>query len=257
MSTTNATPAPSLPPAALLNRTAIALARSRRLIDSWLPVPSASNTSTPGTITPTLESDAQSDDIEDLKNLPDFERRAGLGAVPIGVKGSAGGGGSSELEALRKRLLGTKGAKASLAANASASASASVGRGGTFVGGKRGAQRQAEEESDSEEEGRASAVGGRKKGGVVKREKKQARKEVEKDEQLAKEIDGAAGDDVVRLEDTILATSTEALSKQETKKRPASYLDELLGERSKKKKKKKKNKNKNKGNDEGDAGKNV
>jgi len=250
MTTTNATPAPSLPPSALLNRTAIALARSRRLIDSWLPAPSLSNTSTPGTTTPILDSDAQSDDIEDLKNLPDFERRAGLGAVPIGVKGIGGGGGSSELEALRKRLLGAKGAKASLAANASAGASGEAGR-----GGRKEVQKREEVDTASEEEGRASAIGGRKKGGAIKREKKQARKEVEKDEQLAKEIDVAAGGDVVRLEDTVPAASTVAPSKQETKKRPASYLDELLGERSEKKKKKKKNKNKNKGKDGGDAGK--
>lgn len=123
-----------------------------------------------------------------------------------------------------------------------------VGRGGGASAGQKTVLKTVQAESESEEEGRASAVGAKKKGGLVKGGKKvgevvdvavngnEQRKSGQEDIGSVREEDK----DVTGLE--FAQAQNIVAPKVEGKKRPASYLDELLSERSEKKKKKKKKK---------------
>ncbi|KAI9716079.1 MAG: hypothetical protein M1828_000490 [Chrysothrix sp. TS-e1954] len=148
---------------ALLARNSVALARSQRLVDSWLPPVSP----------PHPPQDDLPNDPEGLPAEMEDGRPStlGLGAVPLGDgfmgrKGMLGKG--SELEKLRETLVGRRrGGEGRVVGGGGARTKGSGVRGGTVgegngAGGKRG------ESSGDEEEGRAamfvSRRGKRKRG---------------------------------------------------------------------------------------------
>ena len=185
------TPNTTLDVNALLNRTSVALARSQRLIDSWLPA--AKNT---GSIDHTAQGHASSntnsaeagtDDkaaMQDLLSQVGRSEKAGLGyvdpALTLGKNGlpaPGAKGGESELAKLRRQMLGKKaaaqGAKARSAVDRSGlpGVGASGSKGGvpatngqsasSFQGQKRRGREEAGD-SDEDEGGRASAFRSKK-----------------------------------------------------------------------------------------------
>lgn len=188
----------------LLNRTSVALARSQRLVDSWLPslpkqTSSQSQTASrapPSTTTTTSASPPNPTDSTTTTNDSEADaalasllaevgrsERAGLGFVDPAVNGHGGsrinGKGESELDKLRRQMLGRRGAAAAQAReketmrNGVGSRAQVLGVGGGRDGqrdGKGGAmgvgrgKRRAESESEEsgDEGGRAAAVGSKR-----------------------------------------------------------------------------------------------
>lgn len=276
----------------LLNRTSVALARSQRLVDSWLPSPS---TTTPDSHdsrhrtpdTPLRDKDKADDgDLQTLLATVGRSDKAGLGYVdPAGVGAGANGagmsrGGDSELDKLRKQMLGKKGAKLQVQAQAQTQRG---GRGGLLgtagigrqqgngesaangaVGKRKGRdERHAGDDESDDEGGRSAAFKSKRRKGHVGASN--ATTPVSKPLVMT----GNAGQaDVVHEnrtngEATTVTGSAPKMTKVEAlkddgdedgeendgdavpKQKPTSYLDEILSQR-KTKKKKKKNRNKNK-----------
>lgn len=177
---------------ALLNRASLSLSRSRKLVESWLPLSDAERAQqeakTSGAAAGAAITNGAADgneearrEREELGGLVGRPERAGLGAVISSdgdggfVVGGKGGSGNSELEKLRKQFLGKK-AIAKRPGNVAAGAPGAAGSRGSLPTGKiqgRGGndwtgvsdrKRAAEkvlgkgEDDDDEEEGRTGAV---------------------------------------------------------------------------------------------------
>lgn len=222
---------------AILARVSVALARSQRLIDSWLPASSSSQ--------------HHNEEDEANKNaswggLPD---RVGLGGKVDGVGGVANGRSAetSELDKLRKQLMGKKaGNIAGLGATRSglvASKSMNLHRNGIGNTVTNGATASAtrkdagrtKPDSESEDEGGRSAAFKSKKqpveGSNLKVHPAVAALEAGKSHNAPDEKSGSRGE------------GREAQAKaHQNGKRKMSYLDEVLAERARKKKQKKKKK---------------
>jgi hypothetical protein len=266
----------------LLNRTSVALARSQRLVDSWLPSYAANDTSSASSLPDTIASNNDSaSGLAALLSEVGRSERAGLGFVDpdatsngFGVSRSVGG--ESELEKLRRQMLGKRGAK-----QAQAHTAARGGKGGATLGaggqvgriemaaaksngeaGRQGREKRKEADSEDEDEGRSGAF-------KSKKQKVKMVAEVPKKEQMTAGGGGEKVEDVPELnttafeadkkdenglnttEVTVKPASTntkvegdDSGSDRESKaeKKPTSFLDEILLKRDKKKKKKKRNK---------------
>jgi hypothetical protein len=215
----------------IFNRTNVALARSQRLIASWLPPK------------------AQAEDQDTTKSLAD-EDDDFRGDSEIGGIGSLAQRDDSGLPegAFKRRnpgandklldsLLGKKAANAHRKAQALAKSEATQPLGAPKPAVKETAKRPAQDSDSDDEGGRAAAF---------KSKRPRPSKPLPKISDDIAETDTnapVAGDDAgVKTTDTSPepAQETNTASKTGGKKRPASYLDELLGQKANKKNKKKK-----------------
>jgi len=293
-SKTSATPNTALDVNALLNRTSVALARSQRLIDSWLPAPERTESSdriTNGhSSSNTKSAEAGTDDkaaMQDLLAQVGRSEKAGLGyvdpALALGKNGlpvPGAKGGESELEKLRRQMLGKKAAaQAAKGGNAvdrsglpglgaaSNSSGVPVTNGQTasgFQGQKRRGREEADD-SDEDEGGRASAFKSKKTkrvksttnvpketepentakttiGGMQEEEGLAPASEKQEEHKQEDEHNQKRDGTEGKGDAAVEDDEDEEESKVAKVKKPTSYLDEILLQRDKKKKKKKKKK---------------
>ncbi|OJD13247.1 hypothetical protein AJ78_06269 [Emergomyces pasteurianus Ep9510] len=208
----------------VFNRANVALARSQRLIASWLPPKTdeeIANTKT--------EEELQREEDEIFTPVPE---KLGLGA-PLPQSQADGSFNRTELssnEKLRKQLLGKNYKKKS---TSDTQVNSSERRKQQQYHHQSANSRIVECDEDDEDEGRSSL--GRNK----RQRTKQKTTEVEKDT-TTRTTDGDGDGDGNRGngEDN---ESADDRQRSTQRKKPASYLDELLSERSKKRKRKRKN----------------
>ena len=214
----------------IFNRTNVALARSQRLIQSWLPPkPEAENQDTP----------ANQDDDDDFRGDSEI---GGIGStvqkddsgLPEGAFKRRNPGANDKL---LDSLLGKKAANAHRKAQALAKSATAQPQAAPKPLVKETSKRPAQD-SDSDDEGGRAAAFKSKRPRPSKPQPKVAEEATEND------IDARAADEEVKTNVTepspepLQETST--ASKTGGRKRPASYLDELLGQKANKKSKKKK-----------------
>jgi hypothetical protein len=283
---------------ALLNRTSVALARSQRLIDSWLPAADKrepyDHTANDHSSSNPSSGEAGTNDkaaMQDLLAQVGRSEKAGLGyvdpALTLGKNGlpmPGAKGGESELEKLRRQMLGKKaaaqGAKARNvvdrtglpgvgAAGNNGGAPATNGQSATSFQGQKRKGREEVGDSDEDEGGRASAFKSKKTMRVKPTTSVPAVTETEhlitttiggmqegegsvpgsaKQEKHKKdEGQDQKQDGTENNEDAVVEDDGDVEESKVSKvKKPTSYLDEILLQRDKKKKKKK-NKNKQNG----------
>ncbi|PYI12085.1 hypothetical protein BO78DRAFT_392759 [Aspergillus sclerotiicarbonarius CBS 121057] len=220
----------------ILNKANVALARSQRLVASWLPAPTADDQANVKS-----EEELQREEDEIFTTVPET---LGVGA-PLPTKAVDGSWNRTELDSndkLRKQLLGRNYKKVMAATSAARAGSTSAGAGAggrqdTSSGAVRGAQ---EEDDDDEEDGRTALIG-RKKSTASKKRKAEpqvqpASETVNDQDGEPKQTDGNGdgGDDKV---DQSNKQTGPASRPSKGRKKATSFLDELLAERSKKRKK--------------------
>ncbi|KAJ0422555.1 hypothetical protein BJY00DRAFT_279749 [Aspergillus carlsbadensis] len=225
----------------ILNKANIALARSQRLVASWLPVQQTnaeqdhSNAKT--------DEELQREEDEIFTAVPE---RLGLGA-PLPTKAADGSWNRTELDSndqLRRQLLGKnykkvmaeKARQKTAESVAGSSTTTTTTTNSTLKGG--GPQRRGEDAcagagagDDDEEEGRTASIG---KKGSSKKQKVVTRVESTRTEDGGDEHkeNGGDGDD----KDGGKPASQAAL-RSKGKKKATSFLDEILAERSRKRRK--------------------
>ncbi|KAJ5175462.1 uncharacterized protein N7482_001339 [Penicillium canariense] len=204
---------------ALLNRANVALARSQRLVSSWLP-----EKTTEELANTKSEEELQREEDEIFTAVPET---LGVGA-PLPEKAADGSWNRTELSSndqLRKQLLGRNYDKAMKASAAAKQASIAAKAGASAPTGKAGSATPAnhEDADDDEEEGRASMVGKNKRRFGQPR----AQPNMSADKGNAENGDNQ----------TVLTEAPAQSAPSKGKKKATSYLDELLAERSKKRKK--------------------
>ncbi|OQD68521.1 hypothetical protein PENDEC_c034G04197 [Penicillium decumbens] len=197
----------------ILNRTNVALARSQRLVSSWLPALSEDELSHVKS-----EEELQREEDEIFTAVPET---LGVGA-PLPEKAADGSWNRTELSSndkLRKQLLGRNYDKVMKAAAANKPTTLNAGS-----AAKATTATPAKSEESDDEEGRAAMVGKKRKTGPARAKKTT----MEDNDRIPDEVNG---DEPV--------PTKEASSKPPSKgrKKATSYLDELLAERSKKRKK--------------------
>lgn len=209
-------PAPTAPSEAdiLFNRTAVALARSQRLIASWLPpllAPESTNTK------PKTETEIEKEEREVFTPVPEL--------CGIGAKAPADGEGRREEwsanERLGRQLLGRDYGRVMGKGKGGGGSGKGVGVVGMGRGNKlHPAPAKGEVDADSEDEGGRSSLGKSKNG-------------------KRKRLEGRGSDPV---EDGVLEAEMSAAhglgARSKSKKRASNYLDEVLADRSVKKRKK-------------------
>ncbi|KAF3387131.1 ATP-dependent RNA helicase [Penicillium rolfsii] len=213
----------------ILNRANVALARSQRLVASWLPEKTTSELASAKS-----EEELQREEDEIFTAVPET---LGVGA-PLPEKAADGSWNRTELssnDALRKQLLGRNYDKFMKAAaeKKQASAAAKVGASAATTAGKSSAGVNNEDEDDDDEEGRVSMVG--------MKNKKRRRVGDQGRATPAPAAGNSKSEDVVEKGDNGTAESEEPINVKQGpakgRKKATSYLDELLAERSKKRKK--------------------
>lgn len=213
----------------IFNRTNVALARSQRLIQSWLPPKPEADQDSP----------ANQDDEDDFRGDSEI---GGIGSavqkddsgLPEGAFKRRNPGANDKL---LDSLLGKKAANAHRKAQALAKSATAQPQAAPKPLVKETSKRPAQD-SDSDDEGGRAAAFKSKRPRPSKPQPKIAEEATEND------IDARAADEEVKTNVTepspepLQETST--ASKTGGRKRPASYLDELLGQKANKKSKKKK-----------------
>ncbi|KAI2792149.1 hypothetical protein POX_b02186 [Penicillium oxalicum] len=254
----------------ILNRANVALARSQRLVASWLPAATTDELANTKS-----EEELQREEDEIFTAVPET---LGVGA-PLPEKAADGSWNRTELSSndqLRKQLLGRNYDKFMKASAAAKQASRTAGPAGTngdhshLQNGKTQSQLQAQEEDeyDDDEEGRVSMVGRKnRKMGMNGTQKKMNLKRKKMDEAgptsvligaedstgtnglVAGDGSNSAADRGVEDADQDASAGTDAVdgpvetdasvkpAPSKGRKKATSYLDELLAERSKKRKK--------------------
>jgi len=241
---------------AILNRAAVALARSQKLVDSWLPLSRA------GSKLSGHNSTKESPRVDEPELIGRPER-LGLGAtVPTVAAGDLRGRGSavgSELDKLRRQMLGRKAGRAGLGGVRNGVAQGQkvwFGAVGGWGDG-RGRKREESDGEDDDEESRAGLFRSKKvKGdepkvvGTVLGTRQDRGLREDKDGEMKGRDDSQGDADCEGHEDAGEGQSQPGPMDVGTlaSNRPASYLDQVLAERSEKKQKKKKEKSKNRGN---------
>lgn len=229
----------------ILNRTNVALARSQRLIQSWLPPkPQAEHQDSPHQPAADEDDDDFRGDSE-IGGIGSAAQRADDSGLPEGVFKRRNPGANDKL---LDSLLGKKAANAHRKAQAQAKSAAGAGAGlGAAQQGatskswtKEPVKKRSAQDSDSDEEegGRAAAFKSKRSKPSVPPLRKTPEDTVESSGANADvaEEDGESGQADVGLKVPQETTSTV----KSGRKRPASYLDELLGQKANKKSKKKK-----------------
>jgi hypothetical protein len=214
----------------IFNRTNVALARSQRLIQSWLPPKPEAEQDSP----------ANQDDDDDFRGDSEI---GGIGSaaqkddsgLPEGAFKRRNPGANDKL---LDSLLGKKAANAHRKAQALAKQSATAQPQTAAKPAVKETAKRPAQDSDSDDEGGRAAAFKSKRPRPSKPQPKIAGEPTEND------TDARAADEEVKanvtepspepLQETITASKTGG------RKRPASYLDELLGQKANKKDKKKK-----------------
>ncbi|GCB19525.1 hypothetical protein AAWM_02410 [Aspergillus awamori] len=220
----------------ILNKANVALARSQRLVASWLPAPTADDQAN----SKKTEEELQREEDEIFTAVPET---LGVGA-PLPTKAADGSWNRSELDSndkLRKQLLGRNYQKVMAAKKASTAKGGGNDAAVSTNPAKNGVAKAEEEDDDDEEEGRTALIG-RKKAMPAKK-----RKAAEPQAQSESETIGGESGESKQTSD--VGDGSEAKADQSDKQpgassRPASrrkkatsFLDEILAERSKKRKK--------------------
>jgi len=217
----------------IFNRTNVALARSQRLIQSWLPPK------------PQAEDQNSTDSLANQDEDDDFRGDSEIGGI-----GSAAQKDDSGLPegAFKRRnpgandklldsLLGKKAANAHRKAQALAKSATAQPLSAPKPVAKETSKRPAQD-SDSDDEGGRAAAFKSKRSKPSKPQPKMSEEAAEDD------ADAHAADDEIAVNETgpSFEPPQEASTASKTggRKRPASYLDELLGQKANKKNKKKK-----------------
>lgn len=213
----------------ILNRTNIALARSQRLIQSWLPAKSPSDDASPSA------SLAEDDDESAFKSMTEV---GGIGSqaaysddVSQSVLSRRKGGAANDR--LLDQILGRRAAEAhrkTLGRTGPASGHVAAT---PMLDARRARTEKRAVESEDEEDGRSAMFKSRKIRRVIPRREDGADDEVV----LVKNIKGEAelGDE----EDLEAASRRTGNGSRDSRKKPTSYLDELLSSKKSKKGKKK------------------
>ncbi|KAI9933411.1 hypothetical protein ASPWEDRAFT_159686 [Aspergillus wentii DTO 134E9] len=203
----------------ILNRANVALARSQRLVASWLPPKTEDELTNIKT-----EEELQKEEDEIFTAVPET---LGVGA-PLPQKAADGSWNRTELSSndkLRKQLLGKNYEKVTkakaLAAKQALNQSAASTQSST----------PQEDEDDDEEEGRTALVGRKKNN--KKRKVDSNQKEETPGTSDAVNGDNGDGDD----EDAKRGAASSSRPSAKGRKKATSFLDEILAQRSKKRKK--------------------
>ncbi|EHA27546.1 hypothetical protein ASPNIDRAFT_41481 [Aspergillus niger ATCC 1015] len=209
----------------ILNKANVALARSQRLVASWLPAPTADDQAN----SKKTEEELQREEDEIFTAVPET---LGVGA-PLPTKAADGSWNRSELDSndkLRKQLLGRNYQKVMAAKKASTAKGGGSDAAASTNPAKNGVAKGEEEDDEDEEEGRTALIG-RKKAMPAKK-----RKAAEPQAQSESEtIGGESGDEAkADQSDKQPGASSRPASRR---KKATSFLDEILAERSKKRKK--------------------
>ncbi|KAK5125652.1 hypothetical protein LTR85_011926 [Meristemomyces frigidus] len=218
----------------ILNRTNVALARSQRLIQSWLPAKTAAEESS--------TEQAHEEDEDDFIGLDELgglgsKRKADDEGLPDGAfrrKKLASN------EKLLEQLLGKKAAQArKQALEGSSRASAGMGLAAPKV---MPARLERKVESEDEEEGRAASFKSRKpRARAAHAAPVVVQTQVEEGPD-AEEADNAQAAPPATHIDRSAATDDAEPEERPSKRKAGSYLDEVLGQKANKKKKNKKKK---------------
>ncbi|WPG99763.1 Hypothetical protein R9X50_00258200 [Acrodontium crateriforme] len=211
----------------ILNRTNVALARSQRLIQSWLPPrPPASSTANP------VEIEENDDDFKGMSELGGLGSKNAFGEEGL-PDGSLRRSKLSSNDKLLEQLLGKK------AMQAKRKKDEAQKKDGTEMGSHaapKGLPKQEvkkDVESEDEEEGRSAAFASKKGKGAHKKSAKPS-------------LTADNNDGTNLRQSTVVKPSTsdkddsDSEPQRPTKKRPSSYLDELLSQKANKKGKKRK-----------------
>ncbi|KAJ5565209.1 hypothetical protein N7513_001451 [Penicillium frequentans] len=203
----------------ILNRANVALARSQRLVASWLPAQTEEDLANVKS-----EEELQREEDEIFTAVPET---LGVGA-PLPEKAADGSWNRTELSSndkLRKQLLGKnydRFMKAEAERKAAAKASTTAAQAAKTAAA---AGNKQDEESDDDEEGRFASIGRNKRKAAPLKAKAKA-KVVEEDKDSQED-----GQDAPSKEVPVRQAPVKG------KKKATSYLDELLAERAKKRKK--------------------
>ncbi|KAL4965372.1 DUF3245 domain-containing protein [Aspergillus stella-maris] len=218
----------------ILNKANIALARSQRLVASWLPAEPSTESS--GTNTKT-DAEVQREEDEIFTAVPET---LGLGA-PLPSKAADGSWNRTELDsndALRRQLLGRNYKKVMAEkerarkekAASIGSENGTTGKGAGSTGQQKG-NGAMEEDDDDEDEGRAASIGkkaaSRKRKGGSGGETTPAGQKEDPNGGESKDEAGEEGDESKTV-------TSQQRSRTKGRKKATSFLDEILAERSKK-----------------------
>ncbi|KAL2803218.1 hypothetical protein BJX63DRAFT_78465 [Aspergillus granulosus] len=221
----------------ILNKANIALARSQRLVASWLPVqqPDAADQSNAKT-----DEELQREEDEIFTAVPET---LGLGA-PLPSKAADGSWNRTELDSndqLRRQLLGRNYkkimAEKARQKNGEPAAGSSTTSNSTIKG--KGTQRGGEEagggdDDEDDEDGRTASIG---KNGSSKKRKGVARVESTQTEKVGDESKENSRTDSDDNDNGGKTTAAQPGPRSRGRKKATSFLDEILAERSKKRRK--------------------
>ncbi|KAL4803922.1 hypothetical protein BDV18DRAFT_162335 [Aspergillus unguis] len=212
----------------ILNKANIALARSQRLVASWLPAPPATHESEK------TDSELQKEEDEIFTAVPET---LGLGA-PLPSKAADGSWNRTELDSndqLRRQLLGRnykkvmaeKARQKSAESGPGSAAKNLLSKGTGQSHGGSGGDARNDDDDDDDDEGRTASIG---KKNMLKKRKVEANTESTTQTENEAQSGDSDGEDGK-------AASSRQQPKLKGRKKATSYLDELLAERSKKRKK--------------------
>ncbi|GKZ21453.1 hypothetical protein AbraIFM66951_006152 [Aspergillus brasiliensis] len=217
----------------ILNKANVALARSQRLVASWLPAPTADDQAH----STKTEEELQREEDEIFTAVPET---LGVGA-PLPTKAADGSWNRTELDSndkLRKQLLGRNYQKVMAAKKASA---AKGGSNDPSAAASTNPAKNVEEEDSDEEEGRTAVIGKRRAMPAKKRKAAEPQVQLESEtvggepgeSKQANDIGDGKEDRADQSDKQPGASSRPARGR----KKGTSFLDEILAERSKKRKK--------------------
>ncbi|PLN81208.1 hypothetical protein BDW42DRAFT_169396 [Aspergillus taichungensis] len=230
----------------ILNKANVALARSQRLVASWLPAPSAEEEST----NVKSEEELQREEEEIFQAVPET---LGVGA-PLPSKAADGSWNCTELSSndkLRRQLLGKNYKKVMAAKNSTTPTPGSNGDGnGSSASSNRLSSRatadkqgqQQESDDDDEEDGRTAAVGNRALRGRGKKRGLESSATTSGSTPTPGGDGGQDGSEGVTgsgesTQQSEPTSGRTAPSGPKGRKKATSFLDEILADRSKKRKK--------------------
>ncbi|PLB50547.1 hypothetical protein P170DRAFT_405762 [Aspergillus steynii IBT 23096] len=208
----------------ILNKANVALARSQRLVASWLPPQTSEELANLKS-----EEELQREEDEIFTAVPET---LGIGA-PLPTKAADGSWNRTELDSndkLRKQLLG-KNYKRVVAASAGASATVTPGKPGTRANPGPSAKELDDEDGHDEDEGRTTSVG-------TSQRRLKKRKAALEGSHNHHEVATSAGEGQENITSPQEGASPRQPPRSKSNKKATSFLDEILADRSKRRKKK-------------------